>query len=94
MNKYNKAKFKAIKSSAEVDEKQFNYLMQKLGFRKCIGLAFHVKFKSRRGCLFLSCIDKGMSVSSSYGYAFKEPIEHVANMLDIHGWQISFGKLD
>lgn len=92
MNKYNTRKFNEVKD-VETNKLTFDLFMDSISFKDKIILSAKVFFKTRRGCLFLSCLDKGMSFTAAYEYAFKKDIKDVINMLDAHGWDIRFGKI-
>jgi hypothetical protein len=92
MNKHNKRKFNEVKGSAEVDEKHFHNFLDYISFWEVLKLVAGCTFKTRRGCLFLSCMSRGMSCYAAHKYAFKSSMGNVIEMLDSHGWDIAFGK--
>jgi hypothetical protein len=92
MNSHNKAKFNQVKNT-EVDKKQFSYLMESLPIKDKINLISQTFFKTKRGCLLLSCLYKGMSISSAYSYAFKKDMKEVVVLLELYGWEISSGNI-
>lgn len=88
MNKHNKTKFqKALKA----DMAKSN--ISQPTFKQTFVIIINISFKTRRGCLYLSCLEKGMSMPSAYKHAFKQPMDKVVNALVDHDWDISFGKL-
>lgn len=91
MNKHNKEKFREV-ILVDVDLKEWNYFKSKLSVKELVKLISNIFFKTRRGCLFLSCLDKGMNCNAAFIY-YQKPIKEISNMLDIHGWDIQFGKL-
>lgn len=94
MNKHNKEKWKAVNDNSGVYKKHFNHFMNNITFKRNVIIILSVLFKTMRGCLFISCLDKGMHLYAANDYAFNKPMSDVANMLDSHGWQISeSGKL-
>lgn len=93
MNKHNKEKWKAVNANSGVDRKHFAYFMDNITFWRKVRVIINILFKTRRGCLFISCIDKGMHLYAAHDYAFNKGVDKVAEMLDSHGWDIAFGKL-
>jgi len=93
MNKYNRNKFNAV-SKSQTDSKTLDVFWDSITIKRKAKIIINTLFRTRRGCLFLSCLDKGMHVYAAHDYAFNKTIDVVIRMLDDHGWQISFGKLD
>lgn len=93
MKKKNKIRAAQIKNGAEVDKKNLNYLLEKLGLKEYLFLLLSVTFMNARGCCFLECIYRGMSVTSAYGYSFNIEKEKVLKRLELWGWDITKNKI-